>query len=65
MHAEVGDKIVIDGVDGGQPTRHGSILEVRADANQEHYRVRWDDGYDSLFYPGTTARIIHQTDASR
>jgi Domain of unknown function (DUF1918) len=65
MHAEVGDTIILDSVDVGQPTRQGSILEVRSDANHEHYRVRWDNGQESLFYPGTTARIIHQTNSSR
>jgi Domain of unknown function (DUF1918) len=65
MHGQVGDEIVLDSVDIGQPTRHGSILEVRADANQEHYRVRWENGHESLFYPGSTARIVHQTDPSR
>jgi Domain of unknown function (DUF1918) len=65
MHGEVGDKIIVDSIDVGQPTRHGSILEVRSDANQEHYRVRWEDGHESLFYPGSTAHIVHQTNPSR
>ncbi len=65
MHAEIGDKIIVESVDVGQPTREGSILEVRSDAHHEHYRVRWDNGQVSLFYPGTTARIIHQTNSSR
>jgi Domain of unknown function (DUF1918) len=65
MHAEVGDKIIVDSVDVGQPRRQGSILEVRSDANQEHYRVRWENGHESLFYPGSTAHIVHQADSSR
>jgi Domain of unknown function (DUF1918) len=45
--------------------RHGSILEVRGESNQEHYRVRWEDGHESVFYPGSIAHLIHQTDPSR
>jgi hypothetical protein len=25
----------------------------------EHYRVRWDDGRESIFYPSTDAHIHH------
>ena len=25
----------------------------------EHYRVRWDDGHESTFFPGTDAYVVH------
>jgi Domain of unknown function (DUF1918) len=65
MHSQVGDEIVLDRKDVGQPPRRGSILEVRGDSNQEHYRVRWDDGHECIFYPGATAHTVHRTGESR
>lgn len=35
---------------GGHP-RTGKILEVLGAPGHEHYRVRWDDGEESYFYP--------------
>lgn len=59
MHAEVGDELIVDGVHVGEAPRKGEILEVRIDAGQEHYVVRWDDnGHESLFYPGATSHVL-------
>jgi hypothetical protein len=60
MHAEVGDELIVDGVHVDEAPRKGEILEVRLDAGQEHYVVRWDDnGHESLFYPGATTHVLH------
>jgi hypothetical protein len=24
-----------------------------------HYRVRWDDGHEAIFYPGSDAHTVH------
>jgi hypothetical protein len=56
-HAQVGDQIVIHGHRLGEPARTGEILEVLAAAGNEHYRVRWDDGREALFYPGDDAIV--------
>ena len=44
-----GDVIVISGHHVGEPERLGEILEVLGEADHRHYRVRWDDGSDSVF----------------
>lgn len=63
MHAKVGDELIVDGVHVGDAPRKGEILEVRVDAGQEHYVVRWDDsGHESLFYPGPTSHVLHTHD---
>ena len=31
--------------------RHGLILEVLGHGEHEHYRVRWDEEHESIFYP--------------
>ncbi|HEX6311780.1 MAG TPA: DUF1918 domain-containing protein [Acidimicrobiia bacterium] len=59
MHANVGDEIVVDAIEVGGPPRKGEILEVRSEDGHEHYLVRWDDGHESIFYPGSTSHAVH------
>ena len=42
----------------GRIRRRGEILEVLLTGG-EHYRVRWDDGHESLLFPGPDARVVH------
>jgi len=58
MQAQVGDEIVVDGVNLGDSRREGEILEVETSGDVVHYRVRWDDGHESIFYPGSTTHIV-------
>ena len=57
----VGDVAVISGHRVGEPERTGEILEVLGEPGHLHYRVRWDDGHQSLFHPGSDATIRHST----
>jgi Domain of unknown function (DUF1918) len=59
MHASTGDEIVIDSTEVGVPPRRGTILEVRGEPGHEHYVVRWDSGHESIFYPASTAHVVH------
>ena len=59
MHANVGDELVVDSVEVGTPPRSGTILDVLGEPGSEHYRVRWHDGHESVFYPSSTAHVIH------
>lgn len=59
MHAQVGDEIVVDGPRQGDMPKKGEVLEVRQTGGVEHYRVRWDDGHEGLFYPGSDAHSLH------
>lgn len=52
MHATVGERIVIHGKNVGSPERHGEITEVRGSNGDPPYWVRFDDGHESLVYPG-------------
>ena len=36
---------------GGGPPRRGLILEVLGATGHEHYRVRWTDEHESIYYP--------------
>ena len=52
-----GDVIVVSGHRVGDRERLGKILETLGEATHVHYRVRWDDGNESIFYPGNDATI--------
>jgi hypothetical protein len=55
--ARPGDVVAIDGRRVGDPGRTGEILAILGEPGHEHYRVRWEDGRESVFYPGSDAHI--------
>ena len=58
LQAKPGDVVVVHGHTTGDPGRTGVILEVLdADSDHEHYRVRWDEEHETLFWPGSDASI--------
>ena len=59
MDARVGDVIVVDMMHTGDAPRKGEVLEVMGQGESVHYRVRWQDGHESIFYPGSTAHVVH------
>jgi hypothetical protein len=58
VKARVGDEVIVDGPHLGDLEKKGEVLEVRDVGGVEHYRVRWDDGHEGLFYPGSDAHSI-------
>jgi hypothetical protein len=59
MKASVGDEIVVDSAHTGESRREGQILEIREQGGVQHFRVRWDDGHETIFYPGSDAHVVH------
>ncbi|MFG1928594.1 DUF1918 domain-containing protein [Cryptosporangium sp. NPDC048952] len=59
MHAHVGDEILLQPPGADHPTREGEIVEVAGPDGQAPYRVRWDDGHESLMFPAPDARLRH------
>ena len=55
--AAPGDVVVVHGHSTGQPERTGVILEVLGAPGHEHYRVRWDEEHESLFWLGSDATV--------
>jgi RimK family alpha-L-glutamate ligase len=55
--ARVGDEIVITGHSVGDAPRTAEILEVLGEAGHERFRVRWEDGHESIFFPADDATI--------
>lgn len=62
--AEPGDVIVIGGHHLGESPRKGEVLEVLGEPGHPHYRVRWDDDRETVFYPSSDA-TIHRHEAAR
>ncbi|MGW5452755.1 DUF1918 domain-containing protein [Nocardia sp. NPDC003979] len=57
MHANVGDHLVVNTRAVGMRDRRGEILEVRGTDGEPPYVVRFDDGHESLVYPGPDSLI--------
>jgi len=53
----VGDLVVIEEHRLGESRRIGEILELLGEPGHEHYRVRWEDERESIFYPSNDATI--------
>jgi len=64
INAHAGDGIEVDSMEIGHPKRRGEVLRVLGDHDTEHYFVRWDDGHESYFYPGSTSHVIHHRSCS-
>lgn len=59
IEGKAGDRLVIESERAGQPGREGVILEVLTGMGGTHYRVRWNDGHESTYFPsGTGYRIL-------
>lgn len=57
LPAEVGDLIQITGHVVGDTPRDAEILEVLGGPGHEHFRVRWEDGHESIYFPADDAVI--------
>ena len=56
--ARVGDAVEVNGLPG-RPAKRGQIVEVLGVGGHVHFRVRWDEQHESLFYPTEGATIVH------
>ncbi|MFD5215715.1 DUF1918 domain-containing protein [Microbacterium sp. NPDC058345] len=57
MQIAVGARIVIHGARVGAGERHGEVREVRGDGGGPPYLVRFDDGRESLIFPGADCEV--------
>ena len=57
LRARAGDWLEVHGP-AGKPSRCGQVLEVLGRAGHEHYRVRWDEKHESIFYPAGGVVIL-------
>ena len=57
MRAKVGDRLHVYGRNVGIPDRVGEIIEVRGGDGTPPYLVRFEDGHETLVFPGPDAVI--------
>ncbi len=56
---KIGDELVVDAPSIDEVVRKGEILEVLDTGGVRHYRIRWDDGHESTYFPGSDAHVLH------
>ena len=57
----VGDIIEITGHAVGDAPHKAEVVEVLGKPGHAHFRVRWEDGRESIYFPGGDSRI-HRPD---
>jgi hypothetical protein len=65
LPAEVGDRIEITAHAVGDTPRTGEIIEVLGQPGHERFRVRWEDGHESINFPAEDAVIRRPARRSR
>jgi len=53
MRAHVGDRLAVLRNRVGETDRHAEILEIHGEDGAPPYLVRWSDGHESIFVPGS------------
>jgi len=56
---QIGDTIIEAAPRLGVPTRRGKVVDLLGDTQHQRLLVRWDNGHESIFYPGSAASIEH------
>lgn len=52
MELKPGDRVVAESESTERPPRHGRVEEVLGEGR---YRIRWDDGHESIYTPSAGA----------
>lgn len=55
MKMKVGERVKVEAESTERPTRSGVIEEVVAEEPSPRYRIRWDDGHESIYAPSAGA----------
>jgi hypothetical protein len=67
--ASAGDRVIVESERVGESAREGEILEVLGAHEVLHYRVRWEDGHESIVFPSggsiTIVPKVKETGSSR
>jgi len=55
MAFEVGDRVIVESESTERPHREGVVEEVLRTDPSPRYRIRWDDGHETLYTPAAGA----------
>ncbi|RII18697.1 hypothetical protein DSC45_08760 [Streptomyces sp. YIM 130001] len=59
MEATVGDQLLVHGRTVGQHDRIAEVVEVLGDHGTPPYRIRYEDGHESVMSPGPDTVVTH------
>jgi hypothetical protein len=59
MQASVGDRLCVRGKTVETPDRFGVVIEVRGANGDPPFLVRFDDGHETLIFPGMDTVVEH------
>jgi hypothetical protein len=51
MQLKVGNRVEVESESTDRPPRTGVIEEVVREAPSPRYRIRWDDGHETIYTP--------------
>ena len=55
MKLEAGDRVKVESESTERAPRTGVVEEVIREAHSARYRIRWDDGHESIYTPAAGA----------
>lgn len=58
FEAQAGDEVLLESHRLRGARRTGTIVEVLGSPGHEYYRVRWQDGRESILHPGSDVAIV-------
>jgi uncharacterized protein DUF1918 len=64
MHADNGDRIIVESAKVGSARRNGQVVEVLYGSAGERYLVQWEDGHQTEIFPGPDAKVVPPTSSS-
>jgi hypothetical protein len=59
-----GDRVLAEAESTGRAARRGVVEEVVRDEPHPRYRIRWDDGHESIYTPADGALRSDEPSAS-
>lgn len=63
MQLTVGTRVAVESESTERPARMGVIEEVVREPPSARYRIRWDDGHESVYTPAAGAlRAVNEPD---
>jgi hypothetical protein len=66
MQLKVGTRVEVESESTERPARTGVVEEVLREAPSARYRIRWDDGHESIYTPAAGAlRAVQTTERPR
>jgi Domain of unknown function (DUF1918) len=55
MQLKTGERVEVESESTDRPARKGVIEEVVRETPSPRYRIRWDDGHESIYTPAAGA----------